>query len=118
MVGCVLVILYVFIGHSYVNFYFGGKAEFLDLASSINRLCNTNKSCPEVPEGWQKSSRRQGNIIYYPKIRDGAEKSAGEKVFYEFILVYGFFVPDHWYEAKGGVGRELTSGWNNRDAPL
>ena len=121
--GCVLAILYVLFGHSYVKFYFGGKAEFLNLASSINNLCNTNKSCPKVPEGWQTpvgrpGNIREGNIFYYPEIREGGEESAVNEIFHEFTLVYGFFAPDHWFEAKGGVGRKLTSGWKNRDTPL
>jgi hypothetical protein len=120
IVGCVLASLYVFAGHHYAKFYFGGKAEILDLASSINDLCNTTKSCPETLEGWQVSSGRKGslrkdNMFYYPVTRNGGEKSTNNKEYNEFTLVYGFFAPDHWFEAKGGVGRSVTSGWMSRD---
>ena len=122
IISCVLAILYTFIGHSYVKFYFGGKADFLDLAASINNLCNTNKTCPKVLEGWQalserKGNLRKGNILYYPTSGEGAEESTVNEVFHEFTMVYGFFTPDHWFEANGGVGRKITSGWKNRYSP-
>lgn len=117
IVGCALASLYTFGGHRYVKFYFGGKTEILDLASSISDLCNTTKSCPEALEGWQvlgerKGSLRKDNMFYYPVTGNGGEKSTNNN---EFTLVYGFFAPDHWFEAKGGVGRSVTSGWKSRD---
>jgi len=120
IVGSILVLFYAIAGHSYVKFYISGKAELLDLATSINQLCNTNKSCPEILKGWQASSGssgnlRKGNMYYFPVTREGTEKTADNKKYYEFTLVYGFFAPDHWFEVKGGVGRNVTSGWKNSD---
>ena len=119
IVFCTLAIFYAIIGHGYVQFYFGGKAEFLDLASAINRLCNTNRACPELPEGWQAVSGgegnvRKGNIHYFPVVRDIEPDSSAKPVVREFSLVYGFFAPDHWFEAQGGVDRKITSGWKKK----
>jgi hypothetical protein len=115
-----LAILYTFAGHNYVKFYFGGKADFLELAASINQLCNSNRSCPQVLEGWQASSGgrdglRKGSMLYFPAAREGDEKSANSNEYSEFTLIYSFFLPDHWFEAQGGVGKSVTSGWKNRE---
>jgi hypothetical protein len=120
IIGSILGILYTFAGHDYVKFYFGGKVEILELAASINKLCNTNGSCPEVLADWQAVSRgrvglRKGSMFYYPATRDGNEKSANSNKYSEFTLVYSFFLPDHWFEAQGGVGKNVTSGWQNRE---
>ena len=122
IVGGILAILYAFVGHGYVKFYFGGKAEFLDLASSINEFCNTRQFCPATPAGWPTPGGKtaglgNGNLYYYPVSREGAEENATNGIFHEFRLVYGFFAPGHWFEAGGGVGRKLTSGWRYRDTP-
>jgi hypothetical protein len=74
----------------------GGKVEILELAASINKLCNTNGSCPEVLADWQAVSRgrvglRKGSMFYYPATRDGNEKSANSNKYSEFTLVYSFF---------------------------
>ena len=86
-----LAILYTFAGHNYVKFYFGGKADFLELAASINQLCNANRSCPQFLEGWRASSGgrdglRKGSMLYFPSAREGDEKSANSSEYRQFTL--------------------------------
>jgi len=119
IIGFILVILYIFLGHDFVKFFFGGKTQMLETAKHINKLCNANGLCPELLEGWQ--ARGSGskmlfkdNMIYFLTTGVGEKDSGKAKKHQEFRLVYRFFLPDHWFEVKGGFGKRVTSGWKSR----
>lgn len=114
VVGGILLILYMFVGHGYVRFLFGGKAEMLQAAAEVNRLCNTDGSCPVSLPGWREqehgpASLRKDVMLYLVTPGGGGDGKEHQA----FRLVYTFFLPDHWFEARGGVGREVTSGWES-----
>lgn len=119
IIGTILLIIYLFVGHDFVRFYFGGKTEILEAGESINRLCNTNGSCPKTLEGWKlrgsgSGTLHKGNMMYYVTPGGGNKDGDKGKEPQEFILVYRFFLPDHWFEVQGGVGKKVTSGWKSR----
>lgn len=119
IIGSIVLILYSIIGHRYVQFYFAGKTEMLEWAAQFNELCNTNRSCPTSIDGWQvldgpRESLRKNNLQYYLSPDEEIKDSGSGKKILEFTLVYGFFMPDHWFESQGGVDREVTSNWKNR----
>ena len=119
IVGSIFLIIYFFAGHDFVRFYFGGKTEIHETAEHINRLCNANGSCPETLEGWQirgegSGMMFKGNMIYFITQAEGSKAGDQSKKHQEFKLVYRFFLPDHWYEARGGVGMKVSSGWESR----
>ncbi|MFX1298406.1 MAG: hypothetical protein ACFFD2_26570, partial [Promethearchaeota archaeon] len=58
IIGSILLILYLFVGHGFVKFYFGGKKEILQTAALINDLCNSNGFCPLILEGWEGENGR------------------------------------------------------------
>lgn len=122
IIGCIFAILYIFVGHGYVVFYFGGKTALLELATSINNLCNENNSCPVSLAEWEELSGEDGilvnsNMVYLPSTPVDIGSSATDENYSEFTLVYGFFTPDQWFEAKGGVGKDVIFSWNSRDIP-
>lgn len=116
IIGSIVLIFYFFVGHNFVKFYFGGRTELLETAEYINKLCNACGSCPTTLDGWEKSNRNlfKGNMIYIVdpggEIKDSVERKKNQT----FILAYRFFMPDNWFEARGGVGKEVTSGWTGR----
>lgn len=119
IIGSILLILYSFVGHNFVKFYFGGKTEILEAAAHINKLCSANGSCPTTLYGWQV--RRNGsetlfkdNMLYFVNLGERSEHSDKSKRHQTFRLVYRFFMPDHWFEVQGGVGKKVTSGWITR----
>ena len=119
IIGAIIFILYFFVGHDFTKFYFGGKTELLETAEHINKLCNANGLCPIKLEGWQvieSQSKRlyKDNMIYIVTLGEGSKNGGMSKKHQEFRLVYRFFPPDHWFEAQGGVGKKVTSGWESR----
>jgi len=122
IVGFMVFIGYTFVGHDYVKFNFlDGKAETLDVAKRINKLCNASGSCPKAFEGWQQDSiggepmLTKGSMIYFLLSDPKSEKSEDKNKSYpSFRLVYRFFMPDDWFEARGGVGMKVTAGWKSR----
>ena len=119
IIASILLILYFFVGHDFVKFFFGGKTEILEAAEHINKLCNANGSCPKTLEGWQvrgSGSKRlfKGNMIYFVTPGAGSKDSGKSEKYQDFRLVYRFFLPDDWFEAQVGVGKKVTSGWESR----
>ena len=116
ILGAIFAILYIFIGRGYVEF---DSAEVLKLAAEINKQCNDDGSCPARLDGWAvlregKAELKKGPMIYYPVPVDEGVNSQKHTEYKSFRLVYGFFLPDNWFEAQGGVDKPLTSGWENR----
>lgn len=119
IVSSIFLILYTFVGHDFVKYYFGGKAEMLNAAEHINELCNANGECPTSLEGWRQLGKggdrlTKGSMLYLitpARGGDGDKKSKGHQT---FRLVYRFFMPDDWFEVQGGVGEKITSGWKSR----
>jgi len=118
-VGVIVAILYYFVGHDFMTFYVGGKTELLATAAQINERCNADGACPAALEGWTPLGSRadvlsRDNMLYF--VTAGETDAAGDqsKANQGFKLVYRFFMPDDWFEAGGGVGRTLTSGWTGR----
>ena len=114
-----LLILYFLIGHGFIKFYLGGKTEILKAAEQINKHCNTNGSCPVSLEEWQAQTNGSerllnDNIHYFVTSEKGINGGDMKKNSQTFTLIYGFFIPDHWFEVQGGVGMTVTSSWNNR----
>ncbi len=119
IIGSILLILYFFVGHDFVKFYFGGKTEILEAGAHINKLCNANRSCPKTPEGWQawrseSEALFKENMIDFVTPGEGSKDNGKRKKHQEFRLVYRFFLPDDWFEVQGGVGKKVTSGWKSR----
>ena len=119
LIGSILLICYYFAGHHFATFYFGGKTAMLETAAHINKLCNTNGTCPTTLEGWQV--RRNGsetlfkdNMLYFVTSGEGGKDSDQRKKHQSFRLVYRFLIPDDWFEVQGGVGKKVTSGWKSR----
>lgn len=120
MAGFIAVILYFFVGHDFALFYTGGKADFLSTAAQINERCNADGSCPTALDGWVAQSFRadmlsKGNLLYFVSASKKATIGDRGKENQEFRLIYQFFMPDNWFEARGGVGRPLTSDWESRE---
>lgn len=119
IVGAILLIVYTFVGHDFVKFYFGGETELRQAAANINKLCNDNGSCPTTPDGWQRwgsgsEELFKDNMLYFVTPGEVEKDNEKSKKHQEFRLVYRFFMPSKWFEAQGGVGREVTSGWKSR----
>jgi hypothetical protein len=119
IIGSILLILYPFVGHDFVKFYCGGKTEILEAGTHINKLCNADGSCPEILEGWQvwisgSKTLFKDNMMYYVTPGEAGKQNDNGKKHQEFRLVYRFFMPDHWFEVQGGVGKQVTSGWKSR----
>ncbi len=115
IVGLIFLILYSLIGYRYVEFYTTGKTKILAEAAQINRLCDENGMCPTVLDGWRPvSDGRKGlvknNMRYFVTASEAGEYVEKQN----FILVYGFFEPDHWYQVQGGVGKTVTYAWVSR----
>lgn len=113
----IILIFYIFIGFNFVDLYFGGKTELIEAAEYINMLCKTNGSCPLTIEGWQGDKDgplRKGKMLYFvvpgKESRDSKESVKPQS----FRLIYTMTFPDHWFEARGGVGKQVTSGWTSR----
>jgi hypothetical protein len=116
MVASVFLIIYLFVGHGFTEFYFGGKTEMLEVAGRVNKLCNDSGSCPATLEGWQARGSKtmplfNGNMRYFAMAEENSSHGAKRK---EFRLVYSFFMPDDWFEVEGGVGKPISSGWKSR----
>jgi hypothetical protein len=119
IIGSIFLILYFFVGHDFVKFYFGGKTKILEAAAHINKLCNANGSCPTTLEGWQvwkdgSETLFKDNMLYFVKPDEESKDNDKNKEYRSFRLAYRFFMPDHWFEAQGGVDRQVTSGWKSR----
>lgn len=119
IIGAILLIIYSVAGHGYVKFYFGGKADLIEAASNFNKICSANGSCPTAFEGWNKRGRVsdtlfKDNMVYFPATGEETGDSVKDKAPQSFRLVYGFFMPDHWFEVQGGVGKQISSGWKSR----
>lgn len=117
VIGGILVILYVMIGSDFVGFYFGGKDAILNTGENINRICNNNGACPQEIDGWvevRQGMLRKDKMLYYFPAPDNDERGdAGPKP-QTFRIVYSMNIPDHWFEVQGGIGKQLTSGWESR----
>lgn len=114
IISSILLILFLFIGHGFVDFYFGGKKEILQTATLINDMCNANGSCPLSLEGWEgeNGKLRKGPMLYITTPIPGSEKSLKPQ---SFKLIYVMaFPPDDWFEVQGGVGKKVTSSWTGR----
>lgn len=119
IVGFILLVAYYFAGHDFVKFYLGGKAELLGVAAQINSECNAGGSCPTELAGWRAWSDgdlplSKGNMLYFASAGDGTDEPDENGQYPAFKLVYRFFLPDHWFEARGGVGKTVASGWQSR----
>jgi hypothetical protein len=119
IISSILLILYFFVGHDFVKFYVGGKAEILNTAAEINKQCNADGACPTSLEGWQVRRDEplmlsKGNMLYF--VTTDKEDKDGDKGMknQSFKLVYRFFMPDDWFEVQGGVGKQVISGWKSR----
>ena len=118
IIAFILLIIYFVVGHGYVKFFFSGKDELLKTAAYINELCNTKGSCPTNLDGWEAGMSKsstilgKGNMVYhvFPSVKDKDNKKS--KNYQSYILGYHFIMP-HWFEAQGGVGKEVTSGWKS-----
>ena len=116
IVGSIILILYVFVGHNFVKFYTGGKTNIIAAGAQINKLCNTNGACPTTMSGWQPSFSNsdmlyKDNMVYFVSSDEGADKG---KKYQTFRLGYSFIMPDDWFEVQGGVGKPVTSNWKSR----
>lgn len=112
----VLFVLYVFIGNDFVEFYFGGKGRMLETADYINNLCNSN-GCPLMLEGWEGENGRlrKGPMLYIAAQTPGNGHDEMIHKPQSFKLIYVMpFLQDDWFEAQGGVGKHVTSGWTGR----
>ena len=117
VVGSILLILYAFIGHAFVEFYFGGKTEILNAGVQFNNLCNANGACPLTLEGWKGENGRlnKGRMLYIVPRVQGSEDNEKNTKPQTFKLIYRMaFPPDTWFEVQGGVGKNVTSGWTGR----
>ena len=119
IVGFIVLVAYYFAGHDYLRFLLGGKSAMLEVAAQINDLCNTDGSCPTTLEGWQAAPGEsvmlsRDNMLYFASPGEGRDASVGNKKYPAFRLVYRFFLPDHWFEARGGTNQAVTSGWESR----
>ena len=117
IIGSVLLIFYFFVGFNFAEFYFGGKTKLLEAAGNINKLCNDNGSCPQTLEGWQieeNGTLRKDKMLHFVVPVDGSKDSVKSMKPQAFRLVYVMTIPDHWFEAQGGVGKKVTSGWKSR----
>ena len=117
IVAAILAILYFTMGFSFVEFYFGGKDNTLHVAEAINKLCNDNGVCPETLDGWQpvrKGVQRKDQLLYFAADGDRNETASSNPKPQTFRLVYSTTLPDHWFEAQGGVGKQVNSGWKSR----
>jgi len=117
IIGSILLIFYLFIGHGFVEFYFGGKKEILQTAALINDLCNANGSCPLTLENWEGENGRlrKGRNLYIATPIPGSGNNEKSLKPQSFKLIYVMaFPPDDWFEVQGGVGKKVTSGWSGR----
>lgn len=117
IMSSILSMLYLFMGHGFVEFYFGGKKEILQTAALINNLCNANGSCPVRIESWEGENGRlrKGRILYMTTPVPGRENKEEDLNPQSFRLIYVMtFPPDDWFEVQGGVGKNVTSGWTGR----
>lgn len=117
VIGSILLLAYYFAGHDYLKFFLGDKSEMLDIAGRISQQCNTDRSCPTALTGWQSSGGKsvtlsKDNMLYFASSRAGNDENSNPEDYSEFRLVYRFFLPDHWFEAQGGVDKPVTSGWH------
>jgi len=113
----ILLVLYLFIGHAFVEFYSGGKKEMLQTASLINNLCNAHGSCPSMLEGWEGENGRlrKGPLLYIATPIPGSQNDEKSLKPQSFRLIYVMsFSPDDWFEVQGGIGKKVTSGWTGR----
>lgn len=117
IISSILFLLYLFIGHGFVEFYSGGKKETLQTAVLINNLCNANGSCPLTLEGWEGENGRlrKGRMLYITTPIPGSGNNEKSLKPQSFRLIYVMpFPPDDWFEVQGGVGKKVTSGWTGR----
>ncbi len=117
IISSILLTVYFFIGHGFVEFYFSGKKEILQTAALINNLCNANGSCPLMLEGWEGENGRlrKGRMLYIATPIPGKENNEKSHNPQSFRLMYVMtFPPDDWFEVQGGVGKKVTSGWTGR----
>lgn len=117
IISSIILITYIFMGHGFVEFYFGGKKDILQTAAVINNLCNTNASCPLTLENWQgeNGKLRSGQKLYITTPDQGAGSSGNNPKPQSFKLIYVMAFPsDDWFEVQGGVGKNVTSGWTGR----
>jgi len=117
MISSILLMLYLFIGHGFVEFYYGGKKEILQTADLINNLCNAKGSCLLMLENWEgeNGKLRKGRKLYIATPIPGSENNDKSLKPQSFKLIYVMaFPPDDWFEVQGGVGRKVTSGWTGR----
>ena len=118
IISSILLVLYLFIGHGFVEFYFGGKKEILQTAVLINNLCNANGSCPLMLENWEGENGRlrKGRKLYITTSIPGSENNDEKSLKPQsFRLIYVMpFLSDDWFEVQGGVGKKVTSGWTGR----
>jgi len=110
-------IFYAMIGSQFVDFYFGGKESILSAGEEINKLCNEQGACPQKLIGWNKERDgllRKGSMLYFFSTDKNFEEKDDNSGPQTFKIVYVMTMPDNWFEVRGGVGRELASGWESR----
>lgn len=115
--GSILLALYVLVGQGFVEYVFNGKDEIIKTADHINNLCNANGSCPLTLDGWtgENGRLRKGQMLYIAtQNQTNKNDGMGDKP-QSFKLIYVMAFPqDDWFEAQGGVGKNVTSGWTGR----
>lgn len=117
IISSILLITYIFIGHGFVEFYFGGKKDILQTAAFINDQCNANGSCPLTLENWrgENGRLRNGQKMYIVNPSPAGDNNQDSLKPKSFRLIYVMaFPPDDWFEVQGGVGKNVTSGWTGR----
>jgi len=117
IISFILLILYLFIGHGFVEFFFCGKKEIQQTAAFINNTCNANGSCPLMIESWEGKNGRlkKGRMLYITTPIPVSENNGKSPVPQSFRLIYVMpLLTDDWFEVQGGVGKKVTSGWTGR----
>lgn len=117
IISSIILITYIFIGHGFVEFYFGGKKDILQTAAFINDQCNANGSCPLTLENWrgENGRLRNGQKMYIVNPSPAGDNNQDSLKPKSFRLIYVMaFPPDDWFEVQGGVGKNVTSGWTGR----
>lgn len=117
IIGSIFLIFYAMVGSQLVNFYFWGKKSILSTGEEINNLCNEQGVCPKKLIGWHEERagllRKDSMLYFYSTDKDSEVKddNLGPQT---FRIVYEMPLTDNWFEVQGGVGKEITSGWESR----
>ena len=122
-VGFIALVAYYFAGHGYLRFYPAGRSQMLQIAAQINQQCSAQRSCPKALAGWQAGDSEsvmlsKEDLRYFASPTEGNNDKSGSGEYPAFRLIYRFFPPDHWFEARGGVNQAVSHGWQSREPPI